>query len=48
MKDLEGKMCNGRVEMGLSPFDKQEFIRMDGQTARLEYREVSPSQNLRK
>ena len=35
MKDLDTRTRNGKVEMGQSPFDKQEFIRMDGKTARL-------------
>ena len=35
MKDLEDKTRNGKKEMGSSPFDPKEFIRMDGAKAQL-------------
>ncbi len=31
LRDLEGRLRNGRVESGRSPFAKQDFLRMDGQ-----------------
>ena len=30
LRDLEGRLRNGRVEPGRSPFSKQDFLRMDG------------------
>lgn len=36
LKDLNGEQrINGKVEPGPSPFDKQDFLRMDGQTVKM-------------
>ena len=43
MKDLEDKTRNGKVEMGKSPFNLADFIRMDGRTARM----VGRAKNIR-
>jgi len=38
---MQDKTRNGKVEMGQSPFNPSDFIRMDGKTARLTGREIT-------
>lgn len=43
LRDLGDRTRNGKIEQGRSPFDKEEFIRADGQTVRL----MEPSETSR-